>query len=128
MTEDPAGRCSLCGRLVLGLAGQDWCVLPWMLDGDDGGVRAGPCHVRCLDERGVARRWAEAVEATLARVVAGLGLTDRYPDGAGVVTHRWRNVGTAPHTEMIDMVVARHPLTLDDGCRRAAHELMRRAV
>jgi hypothetical protein len=208
--HDPAGRCSLCDRLVLGLAGHDWCVLPWMLGGDDAEVLPGPCHVRCLHERGAARQWAEAVESwyctrwpfwlagrdegvrwrlhagprarrfhlwrsdgrlssfpyaatrhhpaaltaelaevgsayaevlfaamgtdgagtavPLARVVTALGLADRYPATAGSITHRLRNVGTAPRPEMVDVLVARYPLRLDDGCRRAAHELMRRAV
>jgi hypothetical protein len=57
-------RCSLCDRLVLGLAGQDWCVLPWMVDAGvtDDEVLPGSCHVRCLHELGVARLWAEAVQ------------------------------------------------------------------
>lgn len=212
MIHDPTGRCSLCDRLVLGLAGHDWCVLPWMVDDGLGSaeVLPGPCHVRCLHELGAARQWAEAVEAwyctrwplwltghdggvrwrlhagprsrrfhlwradgrlssfpyaatrhhpaalvaelaevgstyadvllaamgtdgigvevPLARVIAGLELSDRYPDGAGSVTHRLRNVGTARRPEMIDVLEARHPLVLDDGCRRAAHELTRRAM
>lgn len=53
--------CSLCDRLVLGLSGQDWSVLPWMLGSAGGEVPLGPCHVRCLHEAGVARTWAEAV-------------------------------------------------------------------
>jgi hypothetical protein len=60
----PPDRCSLCDRPVLGLAGQDWCVLPWMLDAavreDD--VLPGSCHVRCLHELGVAGAWAQAVQ------------------------------------------------------------------
>jgi hypothetical protein len=57
-------RCSLCDRLVLGLAGQDWCVLPWMFDAGvtDDEVLPGSCHVRCLHELGVARLWAESVQ------------------------------------------------------------------
>jgi hypothetical protein len=57
-------RCSLCERLVLGLEGQDWCVLPWMLAAGvtDDEVLPGACHVRCLRELGVARLWAEAVQ------------------------------------------------------------------
>jgi hypothetical protein len=56
--------CSLCERLVLGLEGQDWCPLPWMLGSGraDDEIRPGACHVRCLHDRGVARLWAEAVE------------------------------------------------------------------
>ena len=56
--------CSLCDRLVLGLAGQDWCVLPWMFDAGvtDDEVLPGSCHVRCLHELGVARLWAESVQ------------------------------------------------------------------
>jgi hypothetical protein len=56
--------CSLCERLVLGLEGQDWCVLPWMLAAGvtDDEVLPGPCHVRCLHDLGVARLWAEAVQ------------------------------------------------------------------
>jgi hypothetical protein len=46
---------------VLGLAGHDWSVLPWMLEaGAD--IPPGPCHVRCLREGGIGRRWAGAVE------------------------------------------------------------------
>jgi hypothetical protein len=54
----------LCSRLVLGLEGHDWVVLPWMLAGDvpDDEVLPGACHVRCLHDLGVARLWAEAVE------------------------------------------------------------------
>jgi hypothetical protein len=53
----------LCGRLVLGLEGHDWCVLPWMLTADDADeILPGGCHVRCLHDLGVARPWAEAVE------------------------------------------------------------------
>jgi hypothetical protein len=59
---DPTNRCTLCDRLVLGLAGQDWTVLPWMLAGE-GDIPPGPCHARCLDESGAAGSWAEAVEA-----------------------------------------------------------------
>jgi hypothetical protein len=49
---------------VLGLEGQDWCVLPWMLAAGvtDDEVLPGACHVRCLHELGVARLWAEAVQ------------------------------------------------------------------
>lgn len=200
------GPCSLCGRPVLGLAGQDWSLLSWMLDADPAtvaGVRPGPCHVRCLDESGSGRRWAEAVEryhctrwpdaaagrdagvrwrlhgspparrfhlwrsdgrlasfpyaavrhdpvaltvdlaevgtapatllhdamgtdayaveVPLSRVLAALGLADRYPDGRGSVTRRTRNLGTAHRPELIDVLVARHALALDPGCRRAAH-------
>jgi hypothetical protein len=212
VTHDSVGRCSLCDRLVLGLAGQDWCVLPWMLDDGaaDAEVRPGPCHVRCLQELGVARDWAGAVEAyhltrwpdwisgldagvrwrlhrspharrfhlwradgrlssfpyaaarhdpaavttelaevgsgyaealltamgtdgagvevPLPRVVAALDLTNRYPDISGWITHRLTNVGTAHQPELIDFLVARHPLALDSGCRTAAYELMRRSV
>ena len=62
-------RCSLCDRLVLGLAGQDWSVLPWMVDPGvaDGEVLPGSCHVRCLHELGVARLWAEAVQEYYCR-------------------------------------------------------------
>ncbi len=212
MIHDATGRCSLCDRLVLGLTGHDWCVLPWMVDEGLAGaeVLPGPCHVRCLHELGAARIWAEAVEAyycarwprwlsgrdgavrwrlhgsprarrfhlwradgrlssfsyaaarhdpasvtaelaemgsayaevvlaamgadgsgvevPLARVIAGLDLADRYPDGVGSITRRLRNVGTARRPELVDLLVARHPLTLDPGCRRAAHELMHRPV
>jgi hypothetical protein len=183
-----------------------------MLDdgADDAEVRPGPCHVRCLQELGVARAWAEAVEAyhcsrwphwlsgldagvrwrlhrspnsrrfhlwradgrlssfphaaarhdpapvaadlaevgsgyaevllaamgtdgaglevPLSRVIAALGLTDRYPGVAGSITHRLTNVGTAGRPELIDILVARHPLALDTGCRRAVHALMRRPM
>ena len=68
------------------------------------------------------------VEVPLDRVIAGLKLADRYPDGAGSITHRLRNVGTARRPALVDLLVARHPLTLDLGCRRAAHELMRRPM
>ncbi|MEU8814671.1 hypothetical protein [Actinoplanes sp. NPDC048796] len=54
--------CELCGRLVLGLTGHDWTLLPWMA-GAGAGVLVGPCHVRCLAEWGVAAEWAAAVEA-----------------------------------------------------------------
>lgn len=49
---------------MLGLAGQDWTLLPWMLDPGlaDGEVLPGSCHIRCLRELGVARLWAEAVQ------------------------------------------------------------------
>jgi hypothetical protein len=62
--EAQPDQCSLCDRLVLGLAGQDWCVLPWMLDAGvtDDEVLPGSCHVRCLHDLGVARLWAEAVQ------------------------------------------------------------------
>ncbi|XVU26792.1 hypothetical protein ACQPZJ_06990 [Actinoplanes sp. CA-054009] len=56
--------CELCGRLVLGLTGHDWTLLPWMA-ADGTRVSAGPCHVSCLREWGVAAEWAEAVEAYL---------------------------------------------------------------
>jgi hypothetical protein len=48
---------------VLGLTGQDWCVLPWMLGAavaDD--VRPGSCHVECLRDSGRAAAWARAVQ------------------------------------------------------------------
>jgi hypothetical protein len=50
--------------LVLGLEGQDWVVLAWMLATGltDDEVLPGACHVRCLHDLGVARLWAEAVE------------------------------------------------------------------
>jgi len=210
--HDSVGRCSLCGRLVLGLAGQDWCVLPWMLDAgaDDAEVRPGPCHALCLQELGVAGVWAAAVEGyhcsrwpdwisgldagvrwrlhrspqarrfhlwradgrlssfpyaaarqhpaavttdlaemgsryaevllaamgtdgagievPLPSLVAALALTDRYPGISGSITHRLTNVGTAHRPELIDFLVARHPLALDSGCRTAAYELIRRPV
>ena len=67
-------------------------------------------------------------EVPLARVITGLDLADRYPDQAGSITHRLRDVGTARRSELVDLLVARHPLILDPGSRRAAHELMRRPV
>ncbi|SNY30570.1 hypothetical protein [Paractinoplanes atraurantiacus] len=54
--------CELCGRLVLGLTGYDWTLLPWMA-ATGAGVIAGPCHITCLHEWGVATEWAAAVEA-----------------------------------------------------------------
>jgi hypothetical protein len=210
VTDDPADRCALCGRPVLGLAGQDWSLLPWMIGRGVRDVRPGPAHVLCLHERGTARLWAEAVEAyycarwprwtggshhgvhwrlhasaparlfhlwrsdgrltsfpyaslrhdpallvtelaevgsgnaaalvtamgaretgvevPLARVLEGLGLTDRYPAGAGTIARRLRSVGTAGRPELIEVLVARHPVPLDPECRRAAHALMRRPV
>jgi hypothetical protein len=55
--------CTICRRLVLGLAGQDWTVLPWMVESAAAEVPAGPCHVRCLADHGAAAAWAAAVEA-----------------------------------------------------------------
>ena len=55
-------QCTLCDRLVLGLAGHDWTALPWMV-APGTGVPPGPCHVRCLEDLGCAGAWAEAVEA-----------------------------------------------------------------
>jgi hypothetical protein len=188
-------RCTLCDRLVLGLAGHDWTALPWMLTAGSG-VSPGPCHVRCLDERACGAVWAEAVEAyhcrrwplwlagvddgvrwrlhgsrsarrfhlwradgkltsfpyaatrtramrittalaevgtghaadllaamgtdafgvgvPLAYVVSGLGVSDRYPRIAGTVTRL-----------ATDVLVARHSLALDPGCREAASVLIR---
>jgi hypothetical protein len=62
-------RCSLCERLVLGLEGQDWSVLPWMLAAGvtDDEVLPGACHVRCLHDLQVARLWAEAVQEYYCR-------------------------------------------------------------
>jgi hypothetical protein len=210
VNDDAAGRCSLCDRPVLGLAGHDWSVLPWMLDDGDAGVLPGPAHCRCLHDRGIARIWAEAVESyhctrwprwlagvgdgvrwrlhhsprarrfhlwrtdgilssfpyaairpdppllvtelaevgsgtaaallaamgtgeagvevPLDRVIDRLGLTDRYPAVQGSIARRRRHVGTAARPERIDLVIARHPLRLDAGCRRAAHALMRATV
>ena len=66
--ETLPGQCSLCDRLVLGLAGQDWSVLSWMFDtGVSDDVLPGACHVRCLHELGVARLWAEAVQEYYCR-------------------------------------------------------------
>jgi hypothetical protein len=64
MAWETVNRCSVCERLVLGLEGQDWCVLPWMLAAGvtDDDVLPGVCHVRCLHDLGVARLWAEAVQ------------------------------------------------------------------
>jgi hypothetical protein len=62
LIHDTASRCTLCDRLVLGLAGHDWTVLPWMI-APGTGVPPGPCHVRCLADRECASAWAEAVEA-----------------------------------------------------------------
>jgi hypothetical protein len=62
LIHDTTSRCTLCDRLVLGLAGHDWTVLPWMV-ATATGVFPGPCHVRCLDDLGCAGSWAEAVEA-----------------------------------------------------------------
>jgi hypothetical protein len=204
VTEEPADRCSLCDRPVLGLPGHDWSVLPWMLDPGATHVPPGPAHVLCLQERGIAREWAEAVEAyycqrwprwltgshwrlhvspparlfhlwrsdgrlssfpyaslrhdpallvtelaevgnaaalvtamgpaetgvevPLARVLTALGLADRYPAGAGSIARRLRSVGTPGRPELIEVLVARHPLLLDAECRRAAHALMRRPM
>jgi hypothetical protein len=200
VSQDPTSRCTLCGRLVLGLAGQDWTVLPWMVE-PAADVPAGPCHVRCLADRGAAGRWSAAVEAyhcsrwprsmagtdggvrwrlhssrparrfhlwrsdgrlasfpyaairpgplrvttdlaelgsahagvllsamgtdepgvavPLSAVIAALGLTDRYPQGAGSVTRRLRVVGG----EVLDMVTVRHPFPLVPVCRHAARRL-----
>jgi hypothetical protein len=206
--------CELCGRLVLGLTGQDWAALPWMTNDartTEAGMTTevrGSCHVRCLIERAVASAWAEAVEgyhcarwpifeegragsvrwrlhcspsarrlhlwrsdgrlssfpydaigrepesvtadlaevgsahasvlmramgdggarAPLSRVIAGLGLADRYPDDRGTVVRRVRNVGTVRRPEMLDVLVARHPLSLDPACRRAARRLVMGSV
>jgi hypothetical protein len=62
LINDTTSRCTLCDRLVLGLAGHDWTVLPWMV-APATGVLPGPCHVRCLDDLGCAGSWAGAVEA-----------------------------------------------------------------
>jgi hypothetical protein len=215
--QDRTDRCSLCDRLVLGLAGHDWCVLPWMLDATVtvADVRPGSCHVRCLQEGGMARSWADAVqeyhcarwprwrsgvaagirwrlhhspparrfhlwrtdgrlfsfpaalagptpegvagpeltvelaeagsaqaavllaamgtdqndvEVSLTRVVAALGLADRYPLRSGGVTRRLRNAGTARRCEPIDVLVARHPLHLDRAVLRAATDLRRQPM
>lgn len=91
--------CTLCGRLVLGLTGHDWTVLPWML-APGTGVVPGPCHVRCLRERGVARTWAAAVEAYhrkrwphwLAGVDAGVGWR-LHSSRAARRFHLWRADG-----------------------------------
>ncbi|MCU7722922.1 hypothetical protein ODJ79_04275 [Actinoplanes sp. KI2] len=47
---------------MLGLAGHDWTVLPWMV-APATGVLPGPGHVRCLDDLGCAGSWAAGVEA-----------------------------------------------------------------
>jgi len=53
---------------VLGLAGQDWCALSWMFGaGVSDDVLPGACHVRCLQELGVARLWARAVQEYYCR-------------------------------------------------------------
>ncbi|MFI5891182.1 hypothetical protein ACIA5D_13835 [Actinoplanes sp. NPDC051513] len=62
MIHDTASRCTLCDRLVLGLAGHDWTVLPWMVAPGSGAL-PGPCHVRCLADLECASAWASAVEA-----------------------------------------------------------------
>ncbi|WP_433301639.1 hypothetical protein ACQP2F_06670 [Actinoplanes sp. CA-030573] len=61
MIHDAGSRCTLCDRLVLGLAGHDWTALPWMIAAGSG-VPPGPCHVRCLEELGCGWAWAGAVE------------------------------------------------------------------
>jgi len=68
------------------------------------------------------------VEVPLARLLDDLGLTDRYPDPAGSVARRLRSVGTPGSPEVIEVLVARHPLSLATGCRRAAHMLIGRPV
>lgn len=68
-SETSPDRCALCDRPVLGLAGQDWSLLPWMLDPSiaEGEVFPGSCHVRCLRDLGLGRLWAEAVQEYYCR-------------------------------------------------------------
>ena len=68
------------------------------------------------------------VDVPLVRLLDDLRLTDRYPDAAGSVARRLRSVGTPGRPEVIEVLVARHPLSLGTGCRRAAHMLLRRPV
>jgi hypothetical protein len=67
----------------------------------------------------------------LERVIAALGLDDRYPPGprvpagAGFLVRRLTNLGTARRPELTDVIVAHHPLPLSPPCLSAAHDLMR---
>ncbi|GAA0491281.1 hypothetical protein Ade02nite_22820 [Paractinoplanes deccanensis] len=62
--------------------------------------------------------------APLDRVIARLGLADRYPGCAGTVARRIRNVGTVRRPELVDVLEARVDLPVDAGCREAARELV----
>lgn len=99
MIHDAPTPCTLCDRLVLGLAGHDWTVLPWMV-APGTGVLPGPCHVRCLADLGCARAWAEAVEAYHCRRwplwLAGVDAGVRWRlHGSRAVRrfHLWRSDG-----------------------------------
>ncbi|MGX6602280.1 hypothetical protein ACWKSP_09130 [Micromonosporaceae bacterium Da 78-11] len=63
--------------------------------------------------------------ASLAEVIAALDLTDRYPYDTGTVTRRPTNVGTTHHPELIDFLVADHPLHLDLRTLHTARSLTR---
>ncbi|CCH18827.1 Protein of unknown function [Micromonospora lupini str. Lupac 08] len=69
--------CCFCRRLTLGLVGQDFYLAPYFLDTDrsfaDG--RYGQCHLKCLQESGLGRRWASGVSDYFCR---------RWPDWIGI--------------------------------------------
>ncbi|WP_433319930.1 hypothetical protein ACQP0U_15260 [Micromonospora sp. CA-269861] len=56
-------QCFICGHLALGLTGQDFYLAPYMLGQDRSFAddRYGYCHLRCLQESGLAGKWAAGV-------------------------------------------------------------------
>ncbi|MEU4402281.1 hypothetical protein [Micromonospora orduensis] len=56
-------QCFICGRLTLGLIGQDCYLAPYMLGQDRSFTddRFGQCHLKCLQESGLSRKWAAGV-------------------------------------------------------------------
>ncbi|MEV7988110.1 hypothetical protein [Micromonospora sp. NPDC085948] len=76
-------QCCFCGRLSLGLSGQDFYLAPYFLGPDRSGTddRYGQCHLRCLRESGLACRWASGVGDYFCR---------RWPDWTGVRGDAWR--------------------------------------
>jgi hypothetical protein len=125
--------CSLCDRLVLGLAGQDWSVLPWMLDAGvtDDEVLPGSCHVRCLHELGVARLWSEAVQEYYClrwpqwRVGLTAGVRWRlHCSPRAKRFHLWRSDGRLSSFAFADLVAGRldrAELTAEVGEVGSAH-------
>lgn len=57
-------QCIYCGRLALGLVGQDFYLAPYAITGDRSFAddRYGQCHLKCLREAGLAEGWARAIE------------------------------------------------------------------
>ncbi|GAA0531098.1 hypothetical protein GCM10010172_09750 [Paractinoplanes ferrugineus] len=120
-------ECTLCGRLVLGLTGYDWTVVPWML-APATGVMPGPCHVSCLQERGAAGSWAAAVEAYhrerwprwLAGVDAGVGWR-LHSSRAARRFHLWRSDGAMASFAYAVLTVAPHRTGTDLAELGTAH-------